>query len=157
MPSWRTALPLSCLLLVLGVACDEPTSNPVSNPAGDAAATKPEPKPDAKPEPDAKPTAPAEPVEPAPPVGGPSCDQRELVDADGEPRRLCVDYSEHHGASEPRCFEGVELGEGPCPREGVIASCELTATGVTMLHYEGAGLDKAQRDCGAIRGVYRAD
>ena len=106
-------------------------------------------------EPKATPLADAvdEPVEPAPPVGGPSCDQRELA-ADGEPRRVCIDYSDHRGASSPRCFEGVELSEGPCPREDAVASCTLEATGVVMRYYAGVDAQKAKADCEAIRGDY---
>ena len=109
----------------------------------------------AAPPPEISPEITAEPEPPPPPAGGPRCDQRELVVDGGASRKLCVDYSDHRGTTAPRCFEGVELEEGPCPEAGVVARCELAATGVTMLHYEGVELDAVRRDCEAIRGDFQ--
>ena len=41
------------------------------------------------------------------------------------------------------------------PDEGAVASCELTTTGVTMRYYEGADLDKAERDCDAMEAEFQ--
>jgi hypothetical protein len=152
MPTRRACLPLLFgLVLLAGFACDEATSDPAATtrpaaaPAGEPAAVDAvEPTP-------TQAVEVAEPAEPSVPAGGPSCDQRELVGKPGgEARHKCIDYTGHKGEIEPRCFEGTELSEGPCPSEAVIATCTLEATGVTMLYYEGADPARARRDCETI-------
>lgn len=90
------------------------------------------------------------PVEPAAPIGGPHCDQREVAGA--EPK--CIDYSDHTGVGTPRCFADVPLGEGPCPSTGVIGKCKLSATGVTLIYYEGTSVDTAKQTCATIDGAF---
>ncbi|WP_106091108.1 hypothetical protein [Enhygromyxa salina] len=155
MPTRRASLPLLCgLVLLAGFACDEATSDPAATrqpsppPITEPAAVEPEPAPE-------PPVEIAEPTPPAEPEGGPRCDQRELVSKPGgEPRRVCIDYTGHKGAIEPRCFEGIELSDGPCPGEAVIATCTLAATGVAMNYYEGANAARAKRDCEMIDGTF---
>ncbi|KIG13768.1 hypothetical protein DB30_07614 [Enhygromyxa salina] len=156
MPTRRACLPLLCALVLLaGFACDEATSDPAATrqPSAPAVADPPQAE-----QPEPTPEPPVEVAEPTPPVvpeGGPRCDHREhATKPGGEPRRVCIDYTDHKGAIEPRCFEGVELSEEPCPREAVIASCKLPATGVAMVYYEGADMARAKRDCETIDGTF---
>lgn len=133
------ALALTPVLVFGASACDEPSSQPPPSdppPVEAPAPPTPEPVPEAEPEPD---------PEPPKPVGGPHCDQREA-------KGSCIDFTAHTGASEIRCFEGVELAEGPCPEEGVVATCTLTATGVALRYYEGAELDAIETTCATIDG-----
>jgi hypothetical protein len=144
------------LVLLAGFACDEATSDPAATQQPDAPPAAEPASPDPA-EPTPEPVVIAEPPAPAEPEGGPHCDQRELVsDAGGKPRRMCIDYTTHKGELGPRCFEGTELGEGPCPSEAVIAKCTLEATGVTMLYYEGANAARAKRDCETIDATFEA-
>lgn len=155
MPTRRACLPLLfALVLLAGFACDEATSDPATT-QRPGVELEPEPEPAsvevAEPKPAQPSVAPTNPPEPSVPAGGPSCDQRELVSKPGgEARHKCIDYSGHKGELEPRCFEGIELSEGPCPGEAVIATCTLEATGVTMRYYEGADPARARRDCETI-------
>jgi hypothetical protein len=134
-------------LLLVG-ACDESSRPPASEPPppieSPPETSTPEPV-----EPDQVPVEP-EPVEPAPPSGGPHCDQRQA--AGGEAK--CIDYTEHTGAVAPRCFADVPLGEGPCPSEGVVGTCKLPSTGVTLVYYEGISADAAKQICKTIDGAF---
>lgn len=140
--------PPSVLVLVTALvglasfACDEPSTSPppTTTPPPSEAPSEDEPVED---EP-AKPAEPAEPAEPPPPVGGPHCDEIEL-------RQQCIDYGEHRG-DPPRCIGEVELAEGPCPSEGVVASCQLPTTGVIIRYY--ADAEAARATCKTIYGVF---
>jgi hypothetical protein len=136
---------------LLACACDGSSRSPdsesqPSEPLLEASAATTEPEPSVTPiEPE-----PVEPAQPPPPIGGPHCDQREV--GDGEAK--CIDYTEHSGVGTPRCFGDVPLGEGPCPSDGVIATCKLPATGVTLVYYEGTKVDAVKQVCSTIDGTF---
>jgi hypothetical protein len=156
MPTRRACLPLLCALVLLaGFACDEATSDPAATQQPSAPPAV-EPAADEPVTPTPEPAAEiAEPAPPSEPEGGPRCDQRELVSKPGaEPRRTCIDYTKHKGEIEPRCFEGTELSEGPCPSDAVIGRCSLEATGVVMFYYEGASAARVKRDCETLEGAF---
>lgn len=150
MPGHAPKLVLAVFAL-LACACDESSRPPNIEPA--PSESQPETsEATGEPESGAAPSEPAlvEPTPPPPPVGGPHCDQREV--GDGEAK--CIDYSDHTGVGTPRCFADIPLGQGPCPSEGVIATCKLPATGVTLVYYEGTSVDAAKQICATIDGTF---
>lgn len=141
--------PALVVLALLACACDESSRPPNIEPAPSESPSETS-EATSEPESGVPPSEPAlaEPTPPPPPVGGPHCDQREGADA------KCIDYTEHTGVGTPRCFADVPLGQGPCPSVGVIATCKLPATGVTLVYYEGTSVDAATQICATIDGTF---